>query len=207
MQNFFCTTIILALISIGNALAENTPFTPKWFIQPNVFWVHHAPSMNLEVGSGIGFQLGRVCHQKWSIGWDLAYHQTTQSVTLFGDARQLQGAWYRTAITLQKHWWLDAKQRCAVFAEAEAGLLQIRMPAQQIPAGAAGTINLPAQTDNKFAPSFGAGLRVRVWRRWAVLSFVKNHLTRWDERRLEQPRSNRVWKLYWQAGVGMSYFF
>ena len=207
MQNFFCTTTILTLISTWNALAGNTPFTSKWFIQPKIFGVYHAPSMNLAAGRGMGFQLGRVYHRQWSLGWDFAYHPTTQSVTLFGNARQLQGAWYRTAITFQKHWWLATKQRCAIFTEAEAGLLHIRMRAAQIPGGAAGALNLPAQVDNKFAPAFGAGLLVRVWQRWAVLSFVKNHLTRWDERRLEQAASNRVWKSYWQAGAGMSYFF
>ncbi len=207
MQGFARASIFLAVISAWNALAQNTPAKPQWFIQPKAFAVYHAPSMNLDASPGIALTLGRRLKHGWSVAWESAYHQARQPLNLFGDRKELKSDWIRVALALQKFWWLEAKQRCAVFAETEAGLLYWRTRTLTIPGGTLETITLRAQHENKFVPALGAGGCVRVCPRWAVLFYGKNHFMRWEERRLEHATSKRVWKSYWQLAAGMSYFF
>lgn len=205
MQNNLRASIFLTLLSAWNALAQNTSSKPQCFIQPKAFAVYHAPSMNLEAGYGAALRLGREYKHGWSIAWDNAYHPARQTLNLFGNTQKMSSAWMRSALALQKHWWLTSKQRCAFFADAEIGLLYMRTRAQRISGGTLGTITLSAQHEYKFVPALGAGLRVRVWSRWAVLFYGKNNFMRWEERRLENVKRTRVLQSYWQIGAGMSY--
>lgn len=125
---------------------------------------------------------------------------------LFGEAHEAKTEWYRLAAVFQKHWRWDKKNRVAVFAEAEGGLLYLRARALQFSGGVQGAIVLPANRAMKFSPALGAGLRVRVSSRWEVLCSVKHHLVPGRERRLENAATKRVWQWYRQFGAGARFF-
>lgn len=196
--------LALCLWSSSHAFAQTEP---RWFVAPRIFLVHFNSSMGFKASHGAGFLLGRSLRHDWSLGFHGSWHRAEQPLVLFGRTQELQSDWLRVALALHKQWRLDKKDRGLLFVELEGGGLHLRTKELQISGGTMGTIILRAQSENKFVPAFGAGLRVRVWQRWAVLCYVKHHLLPWEERRLESAVNKRVWKSFQHLGAGLSFSF
>lgn len=178
---------------------------PSWFLAPRTFLVFYDNRFAYATGWGGGFDFGREYCNDWKLGIGGAHHRAAQPLVFFGNAQEVKSDWWRAAVALQKHWRLHKKNRVAVFAEVEGGMLFIRQHALQISGGTFGVISLDDKSTIKFAPALGTGLRVRVSSRWAVLFSVKNHLVPWIERRVESATVKCAWKSYRQIGLGLSH--
>jgi hypothetical protein len=205
---FICFVIFLWSSLYANPCLIGAVPTKQWSVQAYGFATRYHTAIDYAPGAGFGLALGRQFFSSWlALGAGMEYTRARQTLIVVRGVQQSKVDLYQIFLTGRGSWRPGKQSRLLLMAEAQAGILLLQPQPLTLDAGTSGSVRLHPKREVKLAPAMVGGMIFRVIREMAVLLFLKQSFSRFEERQIGLDKTTKRWRPYWLYGAGLSFHF